>query len=216
MTIGVLFYKNPIAALYSLNFIIVPCILYSGYFKLVSTMNSFMALVSYVSFMKPTVNALLIAIYGMGRCLAEREQDIEMMATENSTMLAEEAAAWPLGNETSTMATMIVRERPEWINAMATLIDYQLDMQVANNNSQFAQQLANYSEPEDKLIHFMGLMVADGQSSMEADKAIVLEHFSLHDGYDDYWHQIYALLIYIGVFAVILFATIQMKIKRRK
>lgn len=186
MTLGVLFYKNLIAGLYAINFVIIPIILCSGFFKLVSNMSELVLYFSYISFMKPTVNAIMIAIYGLGRCEYEAQKEAALMAARNETM--------PL-------------KRPRWIESLATLVEYQASLSNSTENEIYKNQSI---EQEDKLIHYMGL-----RSGENGNRAYLLAYFDINDDYQAYWNEIENLLFYIILFALVLFVSIKLKIKRK-
>lgn len=188
MTLGVIFYKNLIAGLYAVTLIIIPIILCSGFFKLVANMSEGILYFSYISFMKPTVNAIMIAIYGFGRCEYEVQKEATLMVALNKTM--------PL-------------KRPKWIESLTTLIEYQATLSNSKENEIYKNKSV---EHEDKLIHYMGLGSSDDGNN---NRAYLLTYFNVKDDYEAYWNEIENLLIYIIFFVIVLFLTIKLKIRRK-
>ena len=98
MMIGTIFYRSQIQAVFSMTIILVPILIFSGYFKMISQMSSIMAFLSYMSFLRPSMNSMMIAIYGLDRCIVEVQKEFQQIHSMNRT-------------------------RPDWIDSVATLVD---------------------------------------------------------------------------------------------
>ena len=191
MTIGVIFSHDIKASVYSVILIIIPLILFSGFFRLIADMNWYMAQLSWVSFLKQVINSLMISIYGFGRC--EHEDAIAREAFIQRNVSEAEA-------------------RPSWINSLTTLIDYQMALSESKDPNLLA--IKNQSlEAEDKLVRYMGLNI--GTDPVNAKRPLVLQHFNLQPSPEAYWHELYIMLDYIVLFAALLYLVMVIKFTRK-
>lgn len=195
MTIGIIFSNNLDASVYSIIFIIIPLIMFSGFFRLISEMDWFMAQVSWISFLKQAINSVLISQYGLNRCEYEDRLDYERFLKRNVS----EADA-----------------RPSWINSMTTLIDYQLMLTETNDTNLLEIKNGNL-ESEEKLVRYMGLnIVSNNKERTTMKQAIVLQHFDLKPDFESYWEQITILSYYIVILAIILYIVMAFKFNRKR
>lgn len=104
MAAGVLFYQSPVAAVYSVSIVIIPFLLCSGFFKMILDLSWLVQVTSYFSVMRPALNALLVATYGLDRCQLEERDLADQLAPLNQS-----------GQLT----------RPEWVQSLSALIDLQ-------------------------------------------------------------------------------------------
>jgi len=142
-----------------------------------------MQILSYSSFLKQSVNSIMICFFGLGRCELELQLDREQFLTQN---ISEQDA------------------RPSWINSLTTLINYQAMMSNIPDPN-----LAAFRDPtleqEEKLVRYMGLAGKSPDLQNGTRKALILHYFDLDSDLDAYWREIYALVDYIAIFAVLLY-----------
>lgn len=98
MMLGTIFYGSQVQAVFGMTFILVPVLVFSGYFKLISQMNSVMVFLSNLSFLKPSMNSIMIATYGFDRCFFQTQQELQQIQAMNQS-------------------------RPDWIDSVTTLVD---------------------------------------------------------------------------------------------
>ncbi|OTF77390.1 hypothetical protein BLA29_003847 [Euroglyphus maynei] len=180
MMLGTIFYRSQVQAVFSMSFILVPILVFSGYFKLISQMNNVMVFLSNISFLKPSINSIMIAIYGFDRCLFQAQQELQQILSMNQT-------------------------RPEWIDSVATLVDVYSS---TYNQTELADKTL---ENEEKLVGFMGI----GKSPKDR-RAFVLQYWKLSETYDSYYHEIYQLIIYCMILAIMVYLTMFIRLKREK
>lgn len=195
MTIGTLFVENIMASVFSIIFIIIPLIMFSGFFRLVADMDWFMAQLSVISFIKQIINSLMIAIYGLGRC--EHEDEVDRAAFEARNLSEAEA-------------------RPGWITSMVRLIEYQKIMAGEDETEPQGNSSLPVLGPEEKLVRYMGLNIDPTDRGGAGSKVpLILQHFSVGATYEAYWTEITNLCNYVLFFAVLLYLVMFAKYTRR-
>lgn len=91
-------------------------------------MNPLMDIISRISFLRPSLNAILIAIFGLNRCEYENFQELEL-----------------INNEFNSTGEF---KRPDWIDRVVPLLKV-----IDTEGIMKSKKIAN----EDKLYRFMGL-----------------------------------------------------------
>lgn len=194
MMIGCIFVDNISASVFSIIFCIIPLVMFSGFFRLVADMSWFMAQLSVISFIKQIINALMIAIYGLGRCEHEEVVDRDAFLARN---LSE------------------AEGRPAWITSMVRLIEYQKIMAGEDGGEADSGNGTLALEPEEKLIRYMGLNINPQDAGSGPKTALILQHFNVGPSYEAYWTEIRDLFNYVIFFAVLLYAVMYSKYTRR-
>lgn len=100
MIFGGIFMESPNAATFVSGIAVLPLFIFAGFFKKLSLLPSYLVPISYISFLRYALSAVLITVFGVGRCSYEHR-------------LAE--TALDLTNLT----------RPQWFKTMTIILELQ-------------------------------------------------------------------------------------------
>jgi hypothetical protein len=100
MIFGALFMENPNAATFTSSIVVLPLFIFAGFFKKLSLLPSYLVPISYVSFLRYALSAVLITVFGVGRCSYEHRLVETALDLTNLT-------------------------RPQWLKTMSIIFEFQ-------------------------------------------------------------------------------------------
>ena len=166
---------------------ILPLFIFSGFFRKISLMPTYLVIISYVSFLRYALGGVLITFWGLNRC------DYEHWLAE---------AGQSLTNLT----------RPQWLKAMAVMLQYQSFM--GNSDEDEVIDDKPRPEPEDEIMLMFGGKEAMSSGNGSA-VSLLLTQFEINGSYDSYWLEVEMLVLGLVIMHIIISGVLIWKVGRK-
>lgn len=152
-------------------------------------MPKYLVPLSYISFFRYSLSALLIAVFGMDRCsyehwLAELKLDMTNLT------------------------------RPQWLRTMSLVFEYQKFLGGSDDeNDDYVLDTGADTEPEDNIMIMFGGKSTVGNNTV---KSLILSQFEMDDSVEAFWTEIKFLSIFVLITYVLVYIILVWKVGRKR
>ena len=181
--------------------ITLPMVVFGGLLVKISRMPSYFRPLSWGSFIRFAFEAVLIDVYGFGRCNHERMKFIEQIGSNYTTLKQPRWIKYLPMLMGALEAAKEQKSGPKLVNEEGLTDDYEYNDEDPNNAVK-------------QLFHVFGKGVLPEGTELEPNKSYLLGYLELSD--DNIYRSIYMSLFYVLLFQILTYLTLRWKLRVNK